>query len=163
MALHWLKQHWDECLFGGIVIAMTCQVFQWLWPEAPIITPPSHTTALNSEEARLFATPTRYKMASTVAVKKENADISMLQIAPDMTLPVAHAGQPAGLHKPLGPVNVNQATADQLEALPGIGPKLALRIVAYRQKQRIASASDLDKVKGIGPALLAKLEPYLQF
>jgi competence protein ComEC len=52
-----------------------------------------------------------------------------------------------------GRVNVNAATPAELEALPGIGPALARRIIAGRP---YASVEDLGRVKGIGPATLAK-------
>mgnify|MGYP001558495450 CR=1 FL=1 len=60
---------------------------------------------------------------------------------------------------PRGPVvNVNAATVAQLAFLPGIGPKVALQIVAGRPYR---SAAELDKAKGIGPKKLAGLVPYV--
>jgi competence protein ComEA len=53
-----------------------------------------------------------------------------------------------------GRVNLNAATQGELEALPGIGPALARRIIAGRPYR---SVEDLDAVPGIGPALMAKL------
>ncbi len=61
-----------------------------------------------------------------------------------------------------GAVNVNQATAKQLEALPGVGKVTAEQIVAYRtQKGPFASVDDLGNVKGIGPKTLEKLRPLV--
>lgn len=58
-----------------------------------------------------------------------------------------------------GPVNVNRAGASELEALPGIGPVLAERIVADRDANGpFAGLGDLERVSGIGPALIARLE-----
>ena len=61
--------------------------------------------------------------------------------------------------KPAGPaLNVNRATAVELEGLPGIGPALARRIVADREAQGpFATVAALDRVPGIGPALMARL------
>lgn len=58
--------------------------------------------------------------------------------------------------KPLGgPVNLNTATAAQLEQLDGIGPKLAQAIVTYRRAHgRFTSAEQLLEVEGIGPKKL---------
>jgi competence protein ComEA len=60
------------------------------------------------------------------------------------------------------PLNLNQATAKQLEALPGVGKVTAEQIVAYRtEKGPFASVEDLGKVKGIGPKTLDKLRPLV--
>ena len=57
-----------------------------------------------------------------------------------------------------GPVSLATATAEQLDALDGIGTALAKRIVDWRtQHGGFASIDDLDKVPGIGPAKLAAL------
>jgi competence ComEA-like helix-hairpin-helix protein len=77
--------------------------------------------------------------------------------------PLASPGlreSPPSQRGPAGPaLNVNRATAVELEALPGIGPALARRIVADRESQGpFATVAALDRVSGIGPALLARLE-----
>ncbi len=57
-----------------------------------------------------------------------------------------------------GPVNVNAADAGALEALPGIGPVLAERIVADRAANGpFVAIDDLERVSGIGPSLVARL------
>lgn len=59
-------------------------------------------------------------------------------------------------------VNINTATADQLEALPGIGPSMAKRIVAYREKNGpFKKVEDLMNVQGIGEKSFLKLRPHL--
>ncbi len=56
-------------------------------------------------------------------------------------------------------INVNTATAAQLESLPYIGPSKAEAIIAYRQQHgAFASVEDLLKVPGIGEATLAKFK-----
>lgn len=68
-------------------------------------------------------------------------------------------GQPPA---PAGPINVNTASAAELEGLPGIGPVLAARIVADRERNGpFRSVDDLDRVAGIGPAMLARLRPLV--
>jgi competence protein ComEA len=60
------------------------------------------------------------------------------------------------------PLNINTATAEQLAALPGIGPVLAERIIAFRtQKGSFVSVDDLDAVSGIGAHLIDSLRPYI--
>ena len=56
------------------------------------------------------------------------------------------------------PVNLNTATVDQLDALPGVGPVTAAAIVAWRDAHgRFSSVEQLGEVDGIGPARLEKL------
>ncbi|MGQ4536227.1 helix-hairpin-helix domain-containing protein [Dermabacteraceae bacterium P13264] len=62
---------------------------------------------------------------------------------------------------PAGPVDLNSAGEQQLTALPGIGPALAKRIVADREKNGpFRSIADLTRVKGIGKKLAAKLSEH---
>lgn len=59
-------------------------------------------------------------------------------------------------------VRINSASASELQALPGIGPALAQRIVAERSKGRFSSAEDLQRVPGIGKAKLARLRELVE-
>jgi competence protein ComEA len=59
------------------------------------------------------------------------------------------------------PINVNTATADELQRLPGIGPVTAQAIIASRANAAFQSVNDLDRVKGIGPKTLEKLRPFV--
>jgi competence protein ComEA len=59
-------------------------------------------------------------------------------------------------------VNLNTATPAQLDALPGIGPKVAARIVEYRQKNGgFKKVEELMNVQGIGEKLFLKLKPLV--
>jgi competence protein ComEA len=58
-----------------------------------------------------------------------------------------------------GPVNLNTATSAQLQTLPGVGPVLAERIIAYREEHGgFASVEDLRKVTGIGDVRYEELK-----
>lgn len=56
-----------------------------------------------------------------------------------------------------GKINLNTASQQELETLPGVGPKLAKNIIAARQKKPFTSLEDLDQVSGFGPKLLEKI------
>ncbi len=60
-------------------------------------------------------------------------------------------------------VNVNTATVEELVTLPGVGEKLAGRIINARQEKRFDSLEDLERVKGIGKKMLFKLEGRVSF
>ena len=64
--------------------------------------------------------------------------------------------------KLVGSVRINSASAKELEALPGVGPALAQRIVTERNKGRFTSADDLLRVPGIGKAKLEKMRNYIE-
>jgi competence ComEA-like helix-hairpin-helix protein len=60
-------------------------------------------------------------------------------------------------------VNLNTATQAELEALPGVGAKLAQRIIAARQAKPFTSLADLDQVPGISSKLLQKLKSQVSW
>jgi competence protein ComEA len=80
------------------------------------------------------------------------------QIYVDSTV-VNSAGKRVSKKVPTGPININRATARQLDALDGIGPVIAGRIVQYRKVNgSFLSIEDLQKVSGIGPAKFAQIK-----
>jgi competence protein ComEA len=61
------------------------------------------------------------------------------------------------------PVHLNTATLDDLDALPGVGPVTAQRIIDYREEHgAFRSIDELDAVPGIGPARLEQLRELVQ-
>ena len=63
---------------------------------------------------------------------------------------------------PVFPININTATAEELDLLPEIGPVLAQRIVAYRNAfGDFESIEDLLRVNGIGEKTLDKIRDYI--
>lgn len=76
------------------------------------------------------------------------------------------AGGPSGTGRtgsPGGPVDLNTATAEQLDALPGVGPATSRAILAYRSSRgRFRSVTELLEVPGIGPAKLEALRPLVK-
>jgi DNA uptake protein ComE-like DNA-binding protein len=60
-------------------------------------------------------------------------------------------------------IDPNNASAEELQSLPGIGKKLAERIIAARQKNPIRSNDDLLAIKGLTPKILDAIASRLQF
>jgi comEA protein len=60
------------------------------------------------------------------------------------------------------PVNLNTATAEQLATIPGVGPRMAERIVDYRQKNGgFKKVEDLMNVSGVGEKSFLKMKPLI--
>lgn len=133
---------WDICLFGAMVAAIAGLLVAMLWPrpqyELTLERLPGPEPAFSAAPApsETPAQPARPKVASR-----------------------AHRKAPV---KP--PVlNLNTATAAQLDLLPGIGPALARRIVDYRRHAgRFATVEQVMEVSGIGPKKFDKMKPYLK-
>jgi len=63
-----------------------------------------------------------------------------------------------------GPLDLDRASVDEIEALPGIGPSLAARIVAHRDSGGPFRTVDrFCDVKGVGPALVSRLKSKVTF
>jgi len=73
------------------------------------------------------------------------------------TPPPERARRSGGLLLTEGWIDANRASAEELQGLPGVGPALAGRIVAEREKRMFSSVVDLVRVPGIGPATLERL------
>ena len=75
--------------------------------------------------------------------------------APRVSAPET-SGRPGSL------VNINSATAPELDELPGIGPTYAARIIAYRQEHgRFVETIEIMQVKGIGPACYDRIKDLI--
>jgi competence protein ComEA len=80
-------------------------------------------------------------------------------VVPGRGAGVAAASPPAAGSSPSAPLDLNTATAEQLDALPGIGPVTAQKILDYRQSHgAFHSVAELEGVPGIGAGRLAQLK-----
>ncbi len=62
-----------------------------------------------------------------------------------------------------GKLDINSATIQQLASLPGIGPKMARRIIQWREENGpFQTVADLKKVKGVGDKILSRLIPLIE-
>ncbi|WP_026674619.1 helix-hairpin-helix domain-containing protein [Alkalihalobacterium bogoriense] len=84
-------------------------------------------------------------------------------VGEEISLPqamVAAGGQQSGS----GKININNATAEELQTLSGIGPSKAAAIISYREEHGpFQTPEDVLKVSGIGPKSLEKLREEIEF
>jgi competence protein ComEA len=100
--------------------------------------------------------PTRRADLSAVNLAAPVAD--GLQVVVPARAPPDKAGADPPPSDPQGPVHLNTATLEELDALPGVGPVTAQKILDYRQQHgAFASLDELDAIPGIGPARLEQL------
>jgi competence protein ComEA len=93
------------------------------------------------------------------------ADLTAVNLAAPLSdgeqvlVPARGAAGAAGASAGSTIVDLNSATAEQLDTLPGIGPSTAAKIIAYRQQHgAFHSLAELDAISGIGPSKLAELK-----
>lgn len=80
-----------------------------------------------------------------------------------ITLAAALAGQSLAAPAPAGPkVNINTASATELQLLPRVGPAVAARIVEFRESHgAFKSIEELMRVRGVGEKTFDLLKPYV--
>jgi competence protein ComEA len=101
--------------------------------------------------------------AGGATAKADLALINLAALVSDGQQVVVPARAPPGAAPSAGeasgrPVHLNSATIEQLDALPGVGPVTAQKIVDYREKHgAFSTVRELDAIPGIGPARLEQL------
>lgn len=107
----------------------------------------------------------------------ENADLSLVNMAAilrdgdQVNVPaLSQSGETTSADTPLPTtsggdiININTATLEELDTLPGIGPSLAEDIILHRETEgAFASLDDLDLVPGIGPSILENIRDLIRF
>ena len=82
--------------------------------------------------------------------------------APPPAAPGKSKASSAATQTPIGIININTATLEELDALPGIGPSLAQRIIDYREQNgAFKQIEDVKKVRGIGDALFGDIKDMI--
>jgi competence ComEA-like helix-hairpin-helix protein len=86
-------------------------------------------------------------------------------VGPTQPRQILREAREAGSRTPGNPpplllVDLNRASVDELDLLPGVGPAIAQRIVNERSKTPFRTVDDLRRVPGIGPKTLEKIRPH---
>ncbi len=166
---------------GVILLLGAALLFLWAWrsnfwmPPAPA--PPPHSSPVFVEVTGAAAHPGVYSFnhpptlleAWRRAGGPEPASASETKLASGSRVEISDGGiykvgrMSGSQLLTLGlALDLNRATKEDLEALPGIGPVLAGRIIEYRRSHGpFRQIEDLEQVSGIGPKKLAQLKPYL--
>ena len=108
---------------------------------------------------------------------EENKNLIMARYEPSRNVPVSISVREGGNKKPnlpdttvekeepkasAGMIDINTATNEQLQELPGVGPTYAGRIITWRQENGAFTSKDqLLEIKGIGEKRLAKIKPLI--
>jgi competence protein ComEA len=106
--------------------------------------------------------------AEAAALPEEDGDEPRAEMQP-VARPVSPLRKSAAKSKPASAklsnaserIDLNRASAEQLQRLPGIGPAMAARIVAAREVKPFGTLEDLRRVPGIGAKTLERLRPNL--
>jgi competence protein ComEA len=149
-------------------------------PEAPVVVhvtglvhrPGLVTLAAGARVADAVAAAggvTKPRAADTVNLARPVVDGEQIAVgaaAAGASRAVPPAPAPAGGGQPMPaatPVDLNTATVEALDALPGLGPVLSGRIVEWRAAHGLfRSVDELGEVVGIGPALVERLRPHVR-
>jgi competence protein ComEA len=118
--------------------------------------------ALSGASVRLWRANRPIEVPSVAALDRQLVRVDSAQRAPKRSrkAPPKRDTVPAVA----GPVDLDRASAAEIDALPGIGPALAARIVAHRDSAGSFGSMDaFCEVRGIGPALAKRLSPLVTF
>lgn len=124
-------------------------------PEQMITLPPGSRVQDAIDAAGGTTETANLELVNLAGILRDGDQVHVPEQNQEVALPTASGG---------GIVHINTATIEELDTLPGVGPALAERIIAYRDANgAFTSLEELDNVEGIGPALLADLQGLIAF
>lgn len=154
-----LLGRWDEASLAAVTVSIVGMVVFLLWPQPQAqmtlsaLTPSKITSVINIPGLETNA-------AGSLAEETKAGILEQPEGKPKPRKSYRRAAK-----KPAKPpiTSLNGANAAQLQLLPGIGPKMATRIIEYRKQHgAFASVEQVMEVSGIGPKKFEKMRPYLK-
>jgi len=160
-ATQWICRYWDTALLWILITLVVGSAGYLMVPHPKAVLsfkalPPIHPFAVSS-----------HMEATTTPALEEALPLDAAETQTNDTIRHLKRKKQSYPYKPPKNrhiiVNINTANEAQLQQLPGIGPKMATRISAYRKAHGpFLTIDDLDSVSGIGPKSLEKLRPQLK-
>lgn len=130
-------------------------------PQIQVASPPTVTAPQESEPTAATEPTADALLAATTEPTQPEPSTEPSEALPEPSDAPDETSEPTEQASSGGKININTATADQLTQLPGIGPTLAQRIVAYRTAHgAFSTVSELKNVYGIGDKKVAALSDY---
>ncbi len=160
-----MKTHWPQVLWGLLLLGLSMNIIYLFWPEPPetfVIKP--DPSAFQTAQKMTIPILAQDQNQHYLIVKKSSSgnQKTLIPLAtPSLNEPLRHHFTHPKKKNFTGTLNLNTASATQLQLLPGVGPKMANRILMYRQQHgRFHSIEQLQDIAGIGPKKFAKLSPH---
>jgi comEA protein len=160
----WLNRilHWERILLLLVITAILGMIGSLFWPE------PQAIVVLKPHPVGNVREHMKTQENSVVSAPESNIEESTGEVPPQSTQ--THRQRKSQTHahyqkKPIHPpiTNLNTAKPQQLQLLPGIGPKMAERIIEYRKTNRgFQTIEQVMDVKGIGEKKFAKMKSFLK-
>lgn len=136
------------------MLAMTLGIVFWIGWQPPRVSVKTPVVAAQTETPAASTVPSTGDGKKAVVPSKGDAAPTKTGIPPKAVRPDVGSRRVV--------VDLNRATVEELESLPGIGPALARRVVAHRQSAgKFQSVEDLRQVKGIGQKTLDRVRPLV--
>jgi competence protein ComEA len=126
-------------------------------PELPDVTVNDTEVSIRRKNITAAVNPSFYRKSSPVMAAQAAASGQYTSSAVLSTVaPVSGSPSASGAL-----LNINQATSEQLQELPGIGPVFAERIIAERTRQPFMTVDELKRVSGIADKRLEAIRPFI--
>lgn len=141
---------WQSLLLKLGMFAATMGLVFWIGWTLPTSSDREHDLVVESLEGSEADIPSDRGRVATVSPFP----------SPSLADQPSASSVPKRIHQ--SPIDLNRATGDDFEGLPGVGPKLAGRILAYRQSiGAFHSLDELQAVKGIGSKTFERIRPLV--